>query len=176
MFLFTSGKYYALKVHSRNNKEIKKENDNLEKMVTKTRLPQTLYRNWFYEKELAFTVTHWMQYSTYNLWLSSKKAYLKGPSTPRGYNIRAKILVPPNAHLFKLPVLVHVYAGPGYNYVTNDFNVGWDQFLVTNRSVAVVFIDGRGSGSSGNQQKFAVNRKLGKYEIIDQLQVDNAEI
>ena len=101
-----------------------------------------------------------------------KKAYLKGPSTPRGYNIRAKILVPPNAHLFKLPVLVHVYAGPGYNYVTNDFNVGWDQFLVTNRSVAVVFIDGRGSGSSGNQQRFAVNRKLGKYEIIDQLQVD----
>ena len=100
-----------------------------------------------------------------------KKAFLKGPSTPRGYNIRAKILVPPNAHLFKLPVLVHVYAGPGYNYVTNDFNVGWDQFLVTNRSVAVVFIDGRGSGSSGNQQRFAVNRKLGKYEIIDQLQV-----
>ena len=101
-----------------------------------------------------------------------QKSLLKGPSTPRGYNIRAKILVPPNAHLFKLPVLVHVYAGPGYNYVTNDFNVGWDQFLVTNRSVAVVFIDGRGSGSSGNQQRFAVNRKLGKYEIIDQLQVD----
>ena len=27
-------------------------------MVTKTRLPQTLYRNWFYEKELAFKITH----------------------------------------------------------------------------------------------------------------------
>ena len=104
------------------------------------------------------------------------KTNFKGPSTPRGYNIRAKILVPPNAHLFKLPVLVHVYAGPGYNYVTNDFNVGWDQFLVTNRSVAVVFIDGRGSGSSGNQQRFAVNRKLGKYEIIDQLQVKTIQV
>ena len=145
-------------------------------MVTKTRLPQTLYRNWFYEKELAFYDHSLNAIFDIQSLTFIKKAYLKGPSTPRGYNIRAKILVPPNAHLFKLPVLVHVYAGPGYNYVTNDFNVGWDQFLVTNRSVAVVFIDGRGSGSSGNQQRFAVNRKLGKYEIIDQLQVDNPEI
>ena len=27
-------------------------------MVTKTRLPQTLYRNWFYEKELALKITN----------------------------------------------------------------------------------------------------------------------
>ena len=67
--------------------------------------------------------------------------------------------------------MVHVYGGPGFQYVTNDFNVGWDEFLVTNRSIAVVFIDGRGSGFAGSSQRFAVSRKLGKFEIIDQLQV-----
>ena len=51
------------------------DNRDLEKLVTKTRLPQTLFRQWFFEK---------------------------GPSTPGGYFIRAKILVPPNAHLFKV--------------------------------------------------------------------------
>ncbi len=78
--------------------------------------------------------------------------------------------------------MVHVYGGPGFQYVTNDFNVGWDEFLVTNRlyhvifrylynifrSIAVVFIDGRGSRFAGSSQRFAVSRKLGKYEIIDQ--------
>ena len=51
------------------------DNSDLEQLVTKTRLPQTRFRQWFYEK---------------------------GPSTPGGYYIRAKILVPPNAHLFKV--------------------------------------------------------------------------
>jgi dipeptidyl aminopeptidase/acylaminoacyl peptidase len=35
--------------------------------------------------------------------------------------------------------------------------------------MAVIFIDGRGSGYDGNNLRFAVNRKLGKYEIDDQI-------
>ena len=54
--------------------------------------------------------------------------------------------------------------------ITNDFNVNWDDFLVTNRSIAVVKIDGRGSGKDGNNLRFAVKGQLGKYEIDDQIQ------
>ena len=66
--------------------------------------------------------------------------------------------------------MVHVYGGPGFQMITNDFNVNWDDFLVTNRSIAVVKIDGRGSGKDGNNLRFAVKGQLGKYEIDDQIQ------
>lgn len=95
--------------------------------------------------------------------------------------------------------MVFVYGGPGENMVTNKFEIGWQQFMVTNRSIAVISIDGRGSAFGSNHQepvgtsvvenyllqirklckfflslnalkRFAVNKKLGKYEIIDQLQ------
>ena len=66
--------------------------------------------------------------------------------------------------------MVHVYGGPGFQYVKNNFKVGWDEFLVTNRSMAVVYIDGRGSGFDGNDLRFSVFRQLGKYEIDDQIQ------
>ena len=51
------------------------DNRELARLVDKTRLPQAIYRQWFYEK---------------------------GPSTPGGYYVRAKILVPPNKHLYKV--------------------------------------------------------------------------
>ena len=53
---------------------------------------------------------------------------------------------------FQLPVLVYVYGGPGESMVTNEFDIGWEQFMVTNRSVAVVYIDGRGSAFGSNHQ------------------------
>ena len=49
--------------------------------------------------------------------------------------------------------MVYVYGGPGENMVTNDWEVGWEQFMVTNRSVAVVYIDGRGSAFGSNHQE-----------------------
>ena len=64
---------------------------------------------------------------------------------------------------------MHVYGGPGYQMVSNEFKINWDDFLVTNRSMAVVYIDGRGSGLDGNELRFALNRQLGKVEIDDQI-------
>ena len=51
-----------------------------------------------------------------------------------------------------MPVMVYVYGGPDSQMVKNNFEVGWEQFMVTNRSVAVVYIDGRGSAFGSNHQ------------------------
>ena len=49
--------------------------------------------------------------------------------------------------------MVYVYGGPGENMVTNKFEIGWQQFMVTNRSIAVISIDGRGSSFGSNHQE-----------------------
>lgn len=127
------------------------ENLNLEQKTNRTRLPVIKYRTW--RNGLDFQTPQ-----------SSRVSQ-------KDYTIRAKILLPPNVHLLpKLPIMVHVYAGPGYQFVDNKFKVDWDDFLVTNRSMAVVYIDGRGSGYDGSDLRFAVNRQLGKYEIDDQIE------
>ena len=59
----------------------------------------------------------------------------------KNFNFALDALVPygpdPFEILPKLPILVHNYAGPGFNFVTNKFEIGWDEFLVTNRSIGI---------------------------------------
>lgn len=67
------------------------------------------------------------------------------------------------------------YAGPGSALVLNVFPTVFDLsttfglYLSTNRSIAYVFIDARGSSGDGQKLKHQVFRQLGNLEIRDQV-------
>lgn len=71
----------------------------------------------------------------------------------------------------KYPMLVRVYGGPGSIRILNSFSIGYHTYQVTNKSIIHVEIDGRGASQMGNDMMFAVNNKLGSFEIIDQIAV-----
>ncbi|XP_073988549.1 dipeptidyl peptidase 4 omega isoform X3 [Rhodnius prolixus] len=71
----------------------------------------------------------------------------------------------------KYPLLVQVYGGPGSNMVTERFNIDWYSHLVVSQNVIYAKIDGRGSGLKGDNMLFANYKKLGTYEIHDQINV-----
>lgn len=71
------------------------------------------------------------------------------------------------------PLLVNVYGGPDSYQSTEKFNIDWSTYLTVNRSIIYVTIDGRGSGLKGNNILFAIYRRLGTYEIEDQINVTN---
>ena len=71
----------------------------------------------------------------------------------------------------KYPVLMFQYSGPGSQQVAdrwNDANDYWHQYLV-NQGLIVVCVDGRGTGLKGRDFKKVTQRKLGLYEVQDQI-------
>lgn len=71
----------------------------------------------------------------------------------------------------KYPMLVRVYGGPGSIRILNSFSIGYHTYQITNKNIVHVEIDGRGASQMGNDMMYAVNNKLGSYEIIDQIAV-----
>jgi len=67
----------------------------------------------------------------------------------------------------KYAIFFSVYGGPGTQKVVDTFEVFWDQFLVTNYDVIIVYFDARGCGYYGDKFLHAVYRQLGKYEALD---------
>lgn len=63
------------------------------------------------------------------------------------------------------------YAGPGSNLAINKFSIEWNMFFGSSKNVIIAQIDGRGTGRRGNKLLFANYRKLGTYEIDDQIYV-----
>ncbi|KAK6729244.1 hypothetical protein RB195_006347 [Necator americanus] len=92
----------------------------------------------------------------------------------QGYEARVKILLPPDqpsrSSSRSLPVLLKVYAGPGPQMASDEFTLGFEEFLVTSRNFAVVTIDGRGSNGRGWKYRGAIYGALGTVEIEDQIE------
>lgn len=61
------------------------------------------------------------------------------------------------------------YAGPGSQVVTTQFRLDWMTYLVVEKGFAVVMFDGRGSGFRGTNVMKEVSRRLGTFEIEDQI-------
>lgn len=72
----------------------------------------------------------------------------------------------------KYPVLFHVYGGPGSQTVTKIFDFGqqalWHYYLTT-KGYIVVSVDNRGTGGRGRDFEKQLYKKLGQYEIEDQI-------
>lgn len=104
-----------------------------------------------------------------------EKEYIKIPL--RQATLNAYILNPPNFNPEKeYPVLFYVYGGPGSQTVTKSYSSGqremWHRYL-TEQGYVVVSVDNRGTGGRGRDFEKQLYRKLGQYEVQDQ--IDAAE-
>uniref|UniRef100_A0A8C3CWW6 Dipeptidyl peptidase 4 n=1 Tax=Cairina moschata TaxID=8855 RepID=A0A8C3CWW6_CAIMO len=69
----------------------------------------------------------------------------------------------------KYPLLLEVYAGPCSQKVDYVFRINWATYLASTEQIIVATFDGRGSGYQGDEIMHAINRKLGTYEVEDQI-------
>ena len=72
----------------------------------------------------------------------------------------------------KYPVLMNVYGGPNNQYALNDwdtFDMVWYQHLAQ-QGYIIVCVDGRGTGSRGEQFRKCTYMDLGKLETEDQIE------
>uniref|UniRef100_A0A7M4FLV5 Dipeptidyl peptidase 4 n=1 Tax=Crocodylus porosus TaxID=8502 RepID=A0A7M4FLV5_CROPO len=69
----------------------------------------------------------------------------------------------------KYPLLLDVYAGPCSQKVDYAFRINWATYLASTEQIIVASFDGRGSGYQGDKIMHAIYRRLGTYEIEDQI-------
>lgn len=62
------------------------------------------------------------------------------------------------------------YAGPCSQKVDHIFRMNWATYLASTEQVIVASFDGRGSGYQGDEIMHAINRRLGTYEVEDQIE------
>uniref|UniRef100_A0A4X1VMY6 Dipeptidyl peptidase 4 n=1 Tax=Sus scrofa TaxID=9823 RepID=A0A4X1VMY6_PIG len=70
----------------------------------------------------------------------------------------------------KYPLLIEVYAGPCSQKVDTVFRLSWATYLASTENIIVASFDGRGSGYQGDKIMHAINRRLGTFEVEDQIE------
>uniref|UniRef100_A0A669Q914 Dipeptidyl peptidase 4 n=1 Tax=Phasianus colchicus TaxID=9054 RepID=A0A669Q914_PHACC len=87
-----------------------------------------------------------------------------------GYNLWYQMILPPHLDSSKkYPLLLEVYAGPCSQKVDHAFRINWATYLASTEQIIVASFDGRGSGYQGDEIMHAINRRLGTYEVEDQI-------
>lgn len=69
----------------------------------------------------------------------------------------------------KYPLLIDVYAGPCSQKADYVYRVGWSTYLASTEKIIVASFDGRGSGYRGDKLMHAIYKRLGTYEVEDQI-------
>ncbi|KAF4796873.1 dipeptidyl peptidase 4 [Turdus rufiventris] len=88
-----------------------------------------------------------------------------------GYDLWYQMILPPHFDSSKkYPLLLDVYAGPCSQKVDHVFRMSWATYLASTEQVIVASFDGRGSGYQGDEIMHAINRRLGTYEVEDQIE------
>ncbi|KAJ7405614.1 dipeptidyl peptidase 4-like protein [Pitangus sulphuratus] len=64
---------------------------------------------------------------------------------------------------------LYKYGGPCSQKVDYTFELSWATYLASTEQIIVASFDGRGSGYQGDEIMHAVNRRLGTYEVEDQI-------
>ncbi|XP_075009993.1 dipeptidyl peptidase 4-like [Calonectris borealis] len=86
------------------------------------------------------------------------------------YNLWYQMILPPHFDSSKkYPLLLDVYAGPCSQKVDYAFRISWATYLASTEQIIVASFDGRGSGYQGDKILHAINRRLGTYEVEDQI-------
>ncbi|KAL8183376.1 UNVERIFIED_CONTAM: hypothetical protein K2H54_038673 [Gekko kuhli] len=87
-----------------------------------------------------------------------------------GFTIWYKMILPPGFDKSrKYPLLIQVYGGPCSQNVKHTFGVTWITYLASKEGIVVALVDGRGTAFQGDKMLYAVYRKLGVYEVADQI-------
>ncbi|RXN30500.1 dipeptidyl peptidase 4-like protein [Labeo rohita] len=86
------------------------------------------------------------------------------------FDLWYQMTLPPNFDKSKkYPLLIDVYAGPCSQKSDFRFRVGWSTYLASTEQVIVASFDGRGSGYQGDKIMHALYKRLGTYEVEDQI-------
>lgn len=100
-----------------------------------------------------------------------KKEFISIPlsqATLNGYILKPHDFDPEKEY----PVLFYVYGGPGSQTVTKSFSSGqramWHRYL-TSQGYIVASVDNRGTGARGRDFEKQLYKKLGQYEVEDQI-------
>uniref|UniRef100_A0A8B9E335 Dipeptidyl peptidase 4 n=1 Tax=Anser cygnoides TaxID=8845 RepID=A0A8B9E335_ANSCY len=119
---------------------------------------------------------HVLRYLENNTELDNSLKDIQMPSkkidfiTVGGYNLWYQMILPPHFDSSKkYPLLLDVYAGPCSQKVDYVFRINWATYLASTEQIIVASFDGRGSGYQGDEIMHAINRKLGTYEVEDQI-------
>uniref|UniRef100_A0A663EY94 Dipeptidyl peptidase 4 n=1 Tax=Aquila chrysaetos chrysaetos TaxID=223781 RepID=A0A663EY94_AQUCH len=108
-----------------------------------------------------------LENSLKDIQMPSKKI---GSISVGGYNLWYQMILPPHFDLSKkYPLLLDVYAGPCSQKVDYSFRISWATYLASTEQIIVASFDGRGSGYQGDEILHAINRRLGTYEVEDQI-------
>ncbi|XP_069472422.1 prolyl endopeptidase FAP [Ambystoma mexicanum] len=87
-----------------------------------------------------------------------------------GTNFWYKMTLPPNFKKSKkYPLLIYVYGGPSSQEVQHTFAIGWRTYLASSEDIIVASVDGRGTAYQGDAVMHAVYKRLGTYEVQDQI-------
>uniref|UniRef100_A0A3Q3EZL2 Dipeptidyl-peptidase 4 n=1 Tax=Labrus bergylta TaxID=56723 RepID=A0A3Q3EZL2_9LABR len=87
-----------------------------------------------------------------------------------GKNLWYQMYLPPGFDKSKkYPLLIDVYAGPCSQKTDFAYRVGWSTYLASTEKIIVASFDGRGSGYQGDELMHAIYKRLGTYEVEDQI-------
>ncbi|CAL8389198.1 unnamed protein product [Boreogadus saida] len=87
-----------------------------------------------------------------------------------GIDIEYQMTLPPGfSESNKYPLLVDVYAGPCSQKADYLYRLGWSEYLASTENIIVASFDGRGSGYRGDKLMHAIYRRLGTFEVEDQI-------
>ncbi|KAM9804948.1 dipeptidyl peptidase 4 [Neosynchiropus ocellatus] len=87
-----------------------------------------------------------------------------------GFDFWYQMMLPPNFKKSKkYPLLIDVYAGPGSQSVNYRFKLNWGTYLSSSHGIIIASFDGRGSGYQGDEIMHSIYRRLGTFEVEDQL-------
>nr|XP_023695700.1 dipeptidyl peptidase 4-like isoform X1 [Paramormyrops kingsleyae] len=101
---------------------------------------------------------------------------LKMPSMRRDkirlgeFDLWYQMILPPDFDKSKkYPILIDVYAGPCSQKVDYRFRLSWATYLASTENIIVASFDGRGSGYQGDKIMHSIYKRLGTYEVEDQI-------
>uniref|UniRef100_A0A8D2L350 Dipeptidyl peptidase 4 n=1 Tax=Varanus komodoensis TaxID=61221 RepID=A0A8D2L350_VARKO len=87
-----------------------------------------------------------------------------------GERLWYQMILPPHFDKSKkYPLLIDVYAGPCSQKADAAFRINWATYLASTEQIIVASFDGRGSGYQGDKILHAIYRRLGTYEVEDQI-------
>ncbi|KAI5088969.1 dipeptidyl-peptidase 4 [Silurus meridionalis] len=87
-----------------------------------------------------------------------------------GFDLWYQMTLPPHFDKSKkYPLLIDVYAGPCSQKSDYRFRINWSTYLASTENIIVASFDGRGSGYQGDQIMHAIYKRLGTYEVEDQI-------
>ncbi|TUB36335.1 Dipeptidyl peptidase 4 [Bagarius yarrelli] len=87
-----------------------------------------------------------------------------------GFDLWYQLILPPNFDKTKkYPLLIDVYAGPCSQKSDFRFRINWSTYLASTENIIVASFDGRGSGYQGDQIMHSIYKRLGTYEVEDQI-------